>query len=111
MSAIEKRCQDWERQLAAKVRRLDDEDAAIREQEAIRQQSAEAPDDVPDFQELTPPPVRILSNKPKHMPVTPKGDDAANDTTTSVTPHTTFTHNVNLAGTDVFSDDALDAND
>ncbi|KIK37886.1 hypothetical protein CY34DRAFT_809892 [Suillus luteus UH-Slu-Lm8-n1] len=55
---------------------------------------------------------RILSNKPKHMLATPEGNDAANDTTTSVTPHTTFAHNVSRsAGTDVFSDDASDAND
>lgn len=44
-SIIEKRRQDRERQLAAKVQRLDDEDAAIRAREAIRQQSAEALDD------------------------------------------------------------------
>jgi hypothetical protein len=52
---------------------------------------------------------KILSNEPKHMHATPEGDDAANDTTTSVT---TFAHNVShSAGTDVFSDDASDAND
>jgi len=44
-SLIEKRRQDRERQLAAKVQGLDDEDATIRAWEAIRQQSAEAPDD------------------------------------------------------------------
>ncbi|KAG2092167.1 uncharacterized protein F5147DRAFT_657778 [Suillus discolor] len=73
-SLIEKRRQDRDNQLAAKVRRLEDEDAAIREREAIQQQSAEAPDDneIPDFQEPTPPPIVRPSGLPNHARQLPK---------------------------------------
>ncbi|KAG2126348.1 uncharacterized protein EDB93DRAFT_1109682 [Suillus bovinus] len=73
-SIIKKRCQDQKRQLAAKVQRLDDEDAAIRAREAIRQQSAEALDDneIPDFREPTPPPLVRTSGLPNRARRLPK---------------------------------------
>jgi hypothetical protein len=41
-AVIEKRRQDRNKQLAAKVRRVEDEGAVLREREAIREESAEA---------------------------------------------------------------------